>query len=617
MSIRVKELFNSNDEILRFLEHVFDFNTWSSSKTVIASSGKYIYVSSDLGNSWSLVWPKQGVPNEILGLEPNDKNVFARCFTTSTGRHLMQLDSLIAPGGIYVFDNDWNYLGLKNVTKFNWLGTFSIGERNGIIMFAEYICLDFLYGDSEHYEDNLKILRSADDGDTWESVFSKRISTNLDNSEIRHFHTCFPYYDQIDQTNDKSWLISSGDTDKQSRVWMTNNNGDNWYEITDTDFTSQGEYSQSIHRYTAIQTCYDGTIIWVTDDFKNQHNSALMIHANIINNKLKIKKVTPVFSNNSRSLIDFGTHYLNICEAKYRDKEHANIQLFDKKYPNSLKWNSLIKTQYEGGFSRSLSSIAAYEGRAFSYNNLFTYKTQALQFDFHRGNIFTTRPEIPPLTCSICGEINTSEEKFAENLCSNCQAAPRIRTLPVIFKILKKSFIKYNLVENLPILAFSATDFERKEIKKVFKKIKLVALYGEPNNYDTTTLGVDIRDLSKYEDDKYSGIYSMVVFDYFSEHEQALKESYRVISPGGIFMTLITSNRLQSNDSTLIVTSRFHANDHRMSYIPRDVELCSVSLGKIWFMNLMDKVGFQSSYIDIYDEASKETNTWFIGIKSS
>ncbi len=368
ITIEVKEVQGPGGMTMRFLEHVFDFNTWKSTTEIITSSAstkKIIFASKDNGNTWEKVWPKKDSEViEILELEKDEeKSIFGRCFTTSTGRHLLQLSKNNKPGNIYIFDKNWEYVGKRSTGDFNWHGSFSIGEYKKTIMFSEYAA----------GADKLYVWRSQDDGDTWEKVFEKKSHpTNERMGEIRHFHTCFPWPKPGNRdTEHSAWLVSSGDTAKQSQVWITYNNGDTWKNITDKSFPLDGkDFTRTTHRYTSLQYLEDGSILWATDDHANPARSASLVKAELENNTLKLNVLTSLWSNNNRSLIDFGSYFLSISEAKEPDIKNAYFQVLNKQEPSYIEWAGTISCPARTGFTYSLSSIMAYENVAFSYNML-------------------------------------------------------------------------------------------------------------------------------------------------------------------------------------------------------------------------------------------------------
>ncbi|MBN1350726.1 hypothetical protein JXJ21_15015 [candidate division KSB1 bacterium] len=216
-----------------FLEHVFSSRLQLPTDVVIATwtTNGDIYVSEDLGTNFRIV-------------HQNETEQWYRCFTTDSGRHFLW-DR--ATARIWIFDQGWQNIKQIQNGNYPWHGTWSIGEANGVIMYAEYA--------SEG--DVLHVWRSVDDGDSWESVFNKK-GREADAPEIRHFHTLQP-----DPFSPGDWYLSSGDNPQECRIWKSSDDGFTWREVTDPD--PDGTDRQDIHRYTAIY--FDESFLyWGTDD---------------------------------------------------------------------------------------------------------------------------------------------------------------------------------------------------------------------------------------------------------------------------------------------------------------------------------------------------------------
>ncbi len=226
----------------------------------------------------------------------------------------------------------------------------------------------------------------------------------------------------------------------------------------------------------------------------------------------------------------------------------------------------------------------------------------------------TTRPEgKPAFTCSICGKIHNPSKHPGTRDCCNCDSRPRARTLPYLISKILKDNLNIKLAQEKPILAFSASNTEIDYLKKYFAKITSVSLYGKYGKDGKDN--IDLRDLSKYEEKSFSAVYSMCVYDYFLEHEKAISEAYRVLAPGAVLITQIMTRRLKQDNSPPSFKSFTKSKDNYMSYIPRDVKITTITVGKKWYVNAMNNAGFTGKYYDIYDEISGENITWFIGKK--
>ena len=226
----------------------------------------------------------------------------------------------------------------------------------------------------------------------------------------------------------------------------------------------------------------------------------------------------------------------------------------------------------------------------------------------------TLRPKgTPEFTCSKCGKIHDKANNSKKRNCSHCNGIPRHRSLPYLLSNIMPKYSDAKIIESLPLLAFAPDGIEQRYLKKYFKDIKIASLWGKYSS--DSEVGVDARDLSRYKDNSFSGVYSMGTYDFIPEQEQAIKEAYRVIAPGGIFMILIIHYRLLDDNSPPVVSEIMKSSDNWSAYIPREVDITSIKVGKKWYVNAMNKAGFKGHLIDIYDEISGETVTWFIGEK--
>jgi hypothetical protein len=157
-------------------------------------------------------------------------------FTTSTGTMLCRQT---VNNSLWRYDStlaSWQDTGID----IPWLGTKSVAESRGAIMIAEY-CSDT--------SPEGRVIRSRDDGRSWEVVLRKRAGISLPDSdpEIRHFHTIA--VDPWSQT----WYVSSGDVPSMCRVWVSQDAGTNWLEATDLDQDPESAppyRTQSLHRLT-------------------------------------------------------------------------------------------------------------------------------------------------------------------------------------------------------------------------------------------------------------------------------------------------------------------------------------------------------------------------------
>ncbi len=366
---------------LDFAEHVVDVKTGIATQTVILCGTGGIGVSDDLGATWK-------------SIRTNSFEDFrwSNCFTTSTGRHIVQsqgflgaADPITDPAkhaALLIFDRDWNFIGQARTRDGYWHGSASVGESDGVIMFAEY------YRNLERYSpdfeqrkaDYLKILRSnaiwrsRDDGTTWEKCLE------FGPLQIRHFHTVIP-----DRFMPGVWWASSGDHTEETRVWCTTDHGDSWVDVTNLEPSIQLQASYMplrarCQRYTDAAVERD-QIVWGADDYLGSVRAVDNARpaAGRAGSRIYVSpKATPLqprevghIGHPVRSMVDVGPGWIVITEAKESaiGFKPSVFVLFK----HSLKLVKLMDLENFGpggtGFTYSRSSRRAYDGCFFTFRN--------------------------------------------------------------------------------------------------------------------------------------------------------------------------------------------------------------------------------------------------------
>ena len=121
-------------------------------------------------------------------------------------------------------------------------------------------------------------------------------------------------------------------------------------------------------------------------------------------------------------------------------------------------------------------------------------------------------------------------------------------------------------------------------------------------------------DLSRYSSNSFSGIFGIIIFDYFTEQEQALEECYRVIAPGGIFILEFSSFRILDGYEPPVKAGVIKSKPGYLDYVPED-SLLDIRVGRKWYIDAMRRIGFISMHTSILDNATDEKLDWFIGVK--
>ncbi|MCG9116345.1 class I SAM-dependent methyltransferase [Laribacter hongkongensis] len=219
--------------------------------------------------------------------------------------------------------------------------------------------------------------------------------------------------------------------------------------------------------------------------------------------------------------------------------------------------------------------------------------------------------ELAVNSCPVCGDA-LGEVENGQN-CKGCESRARLRSMAPLMPEYLAPLMRDNRAVELPLLAFAMTGAERKFLSTVFKSIKSVSLFG---NYSTDhESGVDMRDLSRYPPDGFSGVFGCLLFDYFPEHEQALRECYRVIAPGGVFFTHIAPYRLVDGEMPPQQKGAIKSRAGYFEYLPDKTELPDVKVGRDWFLSAMERVGFKTALVRVRDAVPGLVSEWFIGIK--
>jgi hypothetical protein len=170
--------------------------------------------------------------------------------------------------------------------------------------------------------------------------------------------------------------------------------------------------------------------------------------------------------------------------------------------------------------------------------------------------------------------------------------------------------IDKSLTSRLPMLAFATTDSELKLIDHGIT-VKSVSLYGNYGSENQS--GVDVRDLHEFEDASFCGAYSILLFDYFREHEQALSELARVIAPGGMFFTHIGPNRIERGKESPTSRGEIEARPGYFQYLPENHGMHNVRVGRRWLVDAIGRAGFDPTHVYVEDVPTGTVNEWFVG----
>ena len=350
-----------------FSEHPLD-RDGAASERVIALHDRTAFESRDLGETWT--------PSALDSAWPVEQS-----FTTSTGAHIVATQPMAAEGDaethavIRRFDAAWQPAGEPLRTRSAWHGSCSIGEKDGVILFAEYPINRGKYGSAEHLPltDRLVsdpcVYRSRDDGRTWEKVFCAPAT------QVRHLHTVTP-----DPHRPHRWWLTSGDRAEEVFVWISDDDGDTWTDITSdrVDGPLHRNCRPRAAQRLTDQVFHDGWVIWGADDWLGDvRDVGNGEHPGVGSRIFKARVDGPWLPQEIgyagpplRSIVDVGPAFLFISEAKARSvtlrpesflvfkddlsRVHRFVQ-FDNWGENST------------GFTYSRASRKARDGVFFSY----------------------------------------------------------------------------------------------------------------------------------------------------------------------------------------------------------------------------------------------------------
>jgi len=161
------------------------------------------------------------------------------------------------------------------------------------------------------------------------------------------------------------------------------------------------------------------------------------------------------------------------------------------------------------------------------------------------------------------------------------------------------------------LLGFSLTNYEAVFLQTRYPQVVRVSLFGKFGGID----GVDARDLSRFQCDSFAGVYSCLLFDYFSEHELALTEAFRILRPGGVFMTHIGNVNATAVGDEPTVLSIISPREGYYEYIPPGESMLRVTVGVNWFIDAMRRVGFSSVLYRPVESTTGIETLWFLGVK--
>lgn len=270
--------------------------------------------------------------------------------------------------------------------------------------------------------------------------------------------------------------------------------------------------------------------------------------------------------------------------------------------PNFSKFDlQLAYKNFSEALKRGISKAQVYIDKIFT-PAIRSFKKDSLWRSVNKKETIFSDPTY----CLICNQL--MEKLIQGDKCPHCQSASRTRTFPIVMDALK-SRIPQDLTVSLPLLGFAITGVEENILKPIFPNIISTSLYGTYGSIE----GCDVRDLSRFENNSFCGISSILLFDYFTEIDVALAECARVTAPGGVFITHIAYGRLVDDEMAPTITSIIKKTDTYFPYLPDNANMPSITLGRQTFINKMKRVGYNAAHYSIQDDASGIYADWFVG----
>ena len=198
-------------------------------------------------------------------------------------------------------------------------------------------------------------------------------------------------------------------------------------------------------------------------------------------------------------------------------------------------------------------------------------------------------------TCTLCGHEFSEDDIKESPSCPSCNARERTRTMPILVHYLQQ--MNKNWFEG-EYLGIAMTNTEKRIVGPNYGEVCSVSLFGTYG--ENHQIGVDVRDLSRFEESRFCATFSSLLFDYFTEHDEALRELSRVVKGGGVFITHISNSRLTDELDEPVEIRRISASPDLFTYLGEDT-IPSINVGKEWFFNALKRAGFAPGLIAIED----------------
>lgn len=193
---------------------------YAVSRTIDAENCQILYESLDGGETWDEIGKldvdvKNGEIITCIYIEPLEQTLYA---IKKVGNSRPKEYELISYD---ISTPDFRKIGTLDIGKkyahassHNFDSAYQKGTYHAYTIFAEY---------GTGNDEEMYVWKTKNKGATWEKVFTK--GARGGNGEIKHFHCV-----QIDPFTKDIWL-ASGDTDDEAKIWKSIDEGETWQEL--------------------------------------------------------------------------------------------------------------------------------------------------------------------------------------------------------------------------------------------------------------------------------------------------------------------------------------------------------------------------------------------------
>jgi SAM-dependent methyltransferase len=177
--------------------------------------------------------------------------------------------------------------------------------------------------------------------------------------------------------------------------------------------------------------------------------------------------------------------------------------------------------------------------------------------------------------CNIC---HYKANKFDSDswhlycVCPNCSSGVRQRLLVASLKLID-NFSYDRIIRDKNILHFAPEKSLQKLIQNTAKAYKSADLLAEGYSYKKIDYNIDISDMKIFDNESFDCVIACDVLEHVPDHKGAIKEVYRILSPGGYcIFTVPQKDNLKNTFEDISITDKkerervFGQSDHLRIY---------------------------------------------------